>query len=279
MRPGSVTVDLAAEQGGNIATTVPDEVITTDNVSVLLPDVSLRCAAALLHQLLSRSGVRPDSLGVSRVQGVICIGYTNLPARLPTQSSTLYASLRWPSFHCDVPVPLHAPVRRICRMHRVDHSVEPRIPDDAGCPTTSPSSCCPLGPSPRRSRAASMWTTRMTQCAAPWSRRTARSCGRRRRSRCVLRDLQAKNRCAGKVGQLLCARVVTHPSYSTLQHRRHALCVAGTSPHLVNLAAVHAAMCRHHHRPSRRLRRQLSSRSWWTTMQLRCGRPASQPAP
>ena len=35
MRPGSVTVDLAAEQGGNIATTVPDEVITTDNVSVL----------------------------------------------------------------------------------------------------------------------------------------------------------------------------------------------------------------------------------------------------
>lgn len=33
MRPGSVTVDLAAEQGGNIATTVPGEVITTDNVS------------------------------------------------------------------------------------------------------------------------------------------------------------------------------------------------------------------------------------------------------
>jgi NAD/NADP transhydrogenase alpha subunit len=33
MRPGSVTVDLAAEQGGNIATTVPDQVTTTDNVS------------------------------------------------------------------------------------------------------------------------------------------------------------------------------------------------------------------------------------------------------
>ncbi|KAK9832503.1 hypothetical protein WJX81_002580 [Elliptochloris bilobata] len=54
MRPGSVTVDLAAEAGGNIETTVPGEVVT--------------------HQ------------------GVTCIGFTDLPSRLPTQSSTLYSN-------------------------------------------------------------------------------------------------------------------------------------------------------------------------------------------
>ena len=32
MKPGSVTVDLAAENGGNIATTVPGEVVITKNV-------------------------------------------------------------------------------------------------------------------------------------------------------------------------------------------------------------------------------------------------------
>eukprot|EP00884_Botryococcus_braunii_P006438 jgi/Botrbrau1/15796/Bobra.4_1s0147.1 len=52
MKPGSVTVDLAAEAGGNIETTVPGKVI--------------------VHK------------------GVTCIGYTDLPSRLPTQSSTLY---------------------------------------------------------------------------------------------------------------------------------------------------------------------------------------------
>ena len=31
MKPGSVTVDLAASNGGNIATTVTNEVIVTDN--------------------------------------------------------------------------------------------------------------------------------------------------------------------------------------------------------------------------------------------------------
>ncbi|EZG43604.1 NAD(P) transhydrogenase [Gregarina niphandrodes] len=54
MRPGSVTVDLAAEQGGNIETTVQDACITTAN-------------------------------------GVTCVGYTDLPSRLPTQASRLYA--------------------------------------------------------------------------------------------------------------------------------------------------------------------------------------------
>ena len=55
MKSGSVTVDLAAENGGNIETTVRDEKILTDN-------------------------------------GVTCIGYTDLPSRLPTTSSTLFAN-------------------------------------------------------------------------------------------------------------------------------------------------------------------------------------------
>ncbi|KAL7466245.1 hypothetical protein ACHAXS_006536 [Conticribra weissflogii] len=55
MKSGSVTVDLAAESGGNIETTVKDEKITTDN-------------------------------------GVTCLGYTDLASRLPTTSSTLYSN-------------------------------------------------------------------------------------------------------------------------------------------------------------------------------------------
>lgn len=54
MRDGSVVVDLAAEAGGNIATTKPGE----------------------LYQY----------------KGVTHVGYTDLPSRLPTQSSTLYAN-------------------------------------------------------------------------------------------------------------------------------------------------------------------------------------------
>eukprot|EP00793_Prasinoderma_coloniale_P001404 PRCOL_00005179-RA len=55
MKPGSVTVDLAAEAEGNIATTVAGEKIVTPN-------------------------------------GVTCIGYTDMPSRLPTQSSSLFAN-------------------------------------------------------------------------------------------------------------------------------------------------------------------------------------------
>jgi NAD(P) transhydrogenase subunit alpha len=54
MRPGSVIVDLAAEQGGNCELTVPGEV-------------------AVRH-------------------GVTLIGYTDLPSRLAGQASTLYAN-------------------------------------------------------------------------------------------------------------------------------------------------------------------------------------------
>eukprot|EP00951_Prasinocladus_malaysianus_P024052 scaffold206467_cov43-Prasinocladus_malaysianus.AAC.1 len=55
MHSGSVTIDLAAEAGGNIATTVKDEKIVTPN-------------------------------------GVTCIGYTDMPSRLPRQSSQLYGN-------------------------------------------------------------------------------------------------------------------------------------------------------------------------------------------
>ena len=54
MRPGSVIVDMAAEQGGNCELTEPGKVVTK--------------------------------------HGVIIIGYTDLPSRLATQSSTLYAN-------------------------------------------------------------------------------------------------------------------------------------------------------------------------------------------
>ena len=55
MRPGSVLVDMAARNGGNCELTVPGEVVTTPN-------------------------------------GVRVVGYTDLPARLPTQASQLYGT-------------------------------------------------------------------------------------------------------------------------------------------------------------------------------------------
>lgn len=55
MSPGSVIVDLAAQNGGNCELTVADKVTTTEN-------------------------------------GVKIIGYTDLPGRLPTQSSQLYGT-------------------------------------------------------------------------------------------------------------------------------------------------------------------------------------------
>ena len=54
MKPGSVIVDLAAQQGGNCELTRPDEKSVAHDVSI--------------------------------------IGYTDLPSRLPTQSSNLYAN-------------------------------------------------------------------------------------------------------------------------------------------------------------------------------------------
>lgn len=55
MKPGSVVVDLASEAGGNIESTKPGQLYIDEN-------------------------------------GVCHIGYTDLPSRLPTQSSTLYGN-------------------------------------------------------------------------------------------------------------------------------------------------------------------------------------------
>ncbi|VDZ79067.1 pyridine nucleotide transhydrogenase subunit-alpha [Salmonella bongori] len=55
MKAGSVIVDLAAQNGGNCEYTVANQIVTTDN-------------------------------------GVKVIGYTDLPGRLPTQSSQLYGT-------------------------------------------------------------------------------------------------------------------------------------------------------------------------------------------
>jgi NAD(P) transhydrogenase alpha subunit len=55
MRSGSVIVDMAAAQGGNVAGSVPDEIVVSAN-------------------------------------GVSIIGYTDLPARLPAQASQLYGT-------------------------------------------------------------------------------------------------------------------------------------------------------------------------------------------
>ncbi|KAK3297428.1 NAD(P) transhydrogenase beta subunit-domain-containing protein [Chaetomium fimeti] len=56
MKPGSVIVDLAAEAGGNCEKTEPGKLITYKDVKIIVP------------------------------------GYTDLPSRLPTQSSTLYSN-------------------------------------------------------------------------------------------------------------------------------------------------------------------------------------------
>ena len=55
MKPGSVIVDMAAAQGGNVEGTVPGKAIVTDN-------------------------------------GVTIVGYTDLPGRLPAQASQLYGT-------------------------------------------------------------------------------------------------------------------------------------------------------------------------------------------
>lgn len=55
MKPGSVIVDMAASNGGNVAGSVADRMVVTDN-------------------------------------GVKIIGYTDLPGRLPTQASQLYGT-------------------------------------------------------------------------------------------------------------------------------------------------------------------------------------------
>ena len=100
MKPGSVVVDLASETGGNVETTVKGEVITTDNVGsaemtaaiMLAPTHSSKAEMACgptCERLLQVCPCESIVRGALSVQGVICVGLTNMPSRLPTQSSTL----------------------------------------------------------------------------------------------------------------------------------------------------------------------------------------------
>src|SRR5580692_6822965 len=71
MKPGSVIVDLAAEAGGNCEVTVPGKLISHKDVTVI----------GSFEQVLS------NFVGINKI-----LGYTDLPSRLPTQSSTLYSN-------------------------------------------------------------------------------------------------------------------------------------------------------------------------------------------
>jgi NAD(P) transhydrogenase len=72
MKQGSVVVDLAAEAGGNCEATVPGKLHVHRGVTVIGPSHGL--------PLVPRKLTPPFS------------GYTDLPSRLPTQSSTLYSN-------------------------------------------------------------------------------------------------------------------------------------------------------------------------------------------
>jgi NAD(P) transhydrogenase len=74
MKQGSVVVDLAAEGGGNCEVTVPGQLHVHDGVSVI----------GLSHFYLW--------FDVVFTRNSRNIGYTDLPSRLPTQSSTLYSN-------------------------------------------------------------------------------------------------------------------------------------------------------------------------------------------
>jgi len=82
MKPGSVVVDMAASNGGNVAGTVADQKVVTDN-------------------------------------GVTILGYTDLPGRLPTQASQLFGTnlvnllkLVTPEKHGELALDLEDPVQR-----------------------------------------------------------------------------------------------------------------------------------------------------------------------
>jgi NAD(P) transhydrogenase len=71
MKPGSVIVDLAAEAGGNCEATVPGHLTKRNGVTII--------------------GLSPPLWSLS-TKVYTRLGYTDLPSRLPTQSSTLYSN-------------------------------------------------------------------------------------------------------------------------------------------------------------------------------------------
>jgi NAD(P) transhydrogenase len=81
LKPGSIIVDLAAEAGGNCVATKPGEAYTYKGVTIIG-----------MHAFPAR--VPLDKYHIS--DHILLVynnaGYTDLPSRLPTQSSTLYSN-------------------------------------------------------------------------------------------------------------------------------------------------------------------------------------------
>lgn len=72
MKQGSVVVDLAAEAGGNCEATVPGKLVVKDGVTIIgkVASYDINLAGSMTR----------------------ATGYTDLPSRLPTQSSSLYSN-------------------------------------------------------------------------------------------------------------------------------------------------------------------------------------------
>ncbi|WEW55749.1 oxidoreductase [Emydomyces testavorans] len=105
MKPGSVIVDLASEAGGNCVLTVPGQKVIRNDVTI--------------------------------------IGYTDLPSRLPTQSSTLYSNNITKFLLSMAPVEKHFgvdPTDEVVRGSIVTHGGEilPPAPRPAPPPTPQP---------------------------------------------------------------------------------------------------------------------------------------------
>ncbi|MCA1780733.1 MAG: Re/Si-specific NAD(P)(+) transhydrogenase subunit alpha [Dermatophilaceae bacterium] len=119
MKPGSVIVDMAAGSGGNVAGSVADQRVVTEN-------------------------------------GVVIIGYTDLPGRLPTQASQLFGTnlvnlitLVTPGKDGQLTLDLEDPVQRGMTVTRegetlwppppVQVSAAPAVPTKAVAPVATPS--------------------------------------------------------------------------------------------------------------------------------------------
>ncbi|NEK58659.1 Re/Si-specific NAD(P)(+) transhydrogenase subunit alpha [Geodermatophilus sabuli] len=121
MRPGSVVVDMAAAQGGNVAGSVPDQLVVTPN-------------------------------------GVSIIGYTDLPGRLPGQASQLFGTnlvnllkLLTPGKDGEVVLDLDDVVQRSMTVVRDGETLWPPPPVPvSAAPAAAPAVRPAAAPAPRR---------------------------------------------------------------------------------------------------------------------------------
>lgn len=119
MKPGSVIVDMAAANGGNVAGTVKDQLVTTAN-------------------------------------GVKIIGYTDLPGRLPTQASQLFGTnlvnllkLLTPGKDGRVVLDLDDPVQRGMTVCRDGEKLWPPPPVQVTAAPAAPAAAAAEAPPPK----------------------------------------------------------------------------------------------------------------------------------